>query len=266
MQSSTKKTPLPLVSCLCITKNGIDQLSRAAECFQSQTYPNKELVIVCKGETKEIEEWFRKKGKASVKLVEVLDSTLSLGDLRNIALSRATGEYFCQWDDDDWYHRDRLKIQVSQILKYKQPASILYYLLIFDQEKRDAYFSQRRIWEGSLLCKRSVFPMLKFQPWPWNEDANFIYQVLRNFKILPIMIPGLYIYVCHGKNTSGADYFQRLFDNSQKLSDRTSRLIGRIIDGKYTIKEASRLLESDFLLKELNFLHGYLDSIKRDQA
>ena len=37
---------LPLISCICITRNRPGYLSKAIVCFKQQTYPNKELVIL----------------------------------------------------------------------------------------------------------------------------------------------------------------------------------------------------------------------------
>lgn len=34
-----------------------------------------------------------------------------LGALRNISIEKATGDLLCQWDDDDFFHPDRLRIQ-----------------------------------------------------------------------------------------------------------------------------------------------------------
>lgn len=254
-----------MVSCLCITKNGIAQLGRAIECFFSQTYKNKELVIVCNGQTLHIEEWFRGRRTDRIKLVQVVDPSISLGELRNIAMANASGEYFCQWDDDDWFHCDRVKVQMEHILKYKQPACVLNYLLIFDVQKKQAFLSKRRLWEGSLLCKLNVFPKLRFQPWPRHEDANFIYQLLRSKKIVPVLVPALYIYVCHGANTSDEVYFGNLFNESQKLSVKISKVVDRILRGKINNKAASLLLHQPSVFKEMDFLHGYLESLKQNK-
>ena len=39
-------TTLPLISCLCITHKKPEMLKRAIDCFESQTYRNKQMVIV----------------------------------------------------------------------------------------------------------------------------------------------------------------------------------------------------------------------------
>ena len=37
---------LPLISCLCPTKNSIKIVEKAIKCFEEQIYPNKELILV----------------------------------------------------------------------------------------------------------------------------------------------------------------------------------------------------------------------------
>ena len=37
---------LPLISCICVTREKPSLLKRAIDCFLAQTYPNKELVIL----------------------------------------------------------------------------------------------------------------------------------------------------------------------------------------------------------------------------
>ena len=36
---------------------------------------------------------------------------VSLGAARNLTVDTARGAYVCQWDDDDLYHPERLRIQ-----------------------------------------------------------------------------------------------------------------------------------------------------------
>src|SRR5882762_9182892 len=116
--------PGPLVSCLCVTKNKLYQLKRAVNCFYGQSYARKELVIVYEGNKTEASKWISHLKDPKIKVVHVsVIPKLSLGELRNISIAHAKGEYFCQWDDDDWYHRDRVKIQLEQALAQRQPAT-----------------------------------------------------------------------------------------------------------------------------------------------
>lgn len=81
--------------------------SIAMRCFLSQSYPAKQLVIVNDGPV-----------RLSVndsRCTEVyLQEKKSLGELRNIGLEAAEGDWVIQWDDDDYHHRDRMAYQMSQ--------------------------------------------------------------------------------------------------------------------------------------------------------
>ena len=39
----------PLVTCLCLTKNRRNWLPKAIDCYQSQTYENREMLVVASG-------------------------------------------------------------------------------------------------------------------------------------------------------------------------------------------------------------------------
>jgi glycosyltransferase involved in cell wall biosynthesis len=254
----------PLVSCLCITKNDLHQLQRSVRCFSAQRYPNKELVIVHEGLRTEVTDWLGRLKNRHIRIVLVpIRPKKSLGELRNISIAHSTGEYFCQWDDDDWYHRDRLKIQLEQALRHRHPATFLMNWLIYNEKKNTAYFSSLRPWEGSVLCRRDVYPRIKYPDRSTSEDAHFLGQLLMKQRVFPVVSSPLYIYVFHSKNTWDKDHFNMLFKSSQTLSSATSRQIRDILDNQYSMKEASLILESDALRDELNYFHSQKQSIKR---
>jgi glycosyltransferase involved in cell wall biosynthesis len=101
----------PLISALLLTGRCPERypLARVAiDCFIKQTWPNKELVIINHGKTKlsngdpRIVEIFTEKGPG-----------VTLGDLRNMSIEAAMGEWCIQWDDDDWHHPTRMETQLK---------------------------------------------------------------------------------------------------------------------------------------------------------
>jgi len=253
----------PLVSCLCITKNDIRQLRRSVRCFSGQSYAKKELVIVHEGLSPEVTDWLDRLKDIHLKVVSVpIRPKKSLGELRNISIAHATGEYFCQWDDDDWYHRDRLKIQLEQALTQRHPATFLMNWLIYNEKNNAAYFSSLRPWEGSILCRRDVYPRIKYPDQSMAEDVHFLRQLMIKHRVFPVVSSPLYIYVFHGKNTWDKDHFNMLFKTSQKLSNAASLLIRDILGSQYSVKAASDLLHSDSLLDEINYFHSNKQNLK----
>ena len=104
-----------LVSCLMVTRNRLDLARQAARCFAEQTWCNKELVIVDDGDqdyTPLVDE-LRAGGHAVRYHRIAAHPEVRLGGLRNLSLDLAGGEWCVQWDDDDWYHPDRIATQMA---------------------------------------------------------------------------------------------------------------------------------------------------------
>ncbi|WP_246269284.1 glycosyltransferase family A protein [Chitinophaga oryzae] len=185
---------------------------------------------------------------------------LSLGELRNYAIQCSNGEYFCQWDDDDWNHNQRLEIQIGMLKKHGKPACVLAYWLLYDAVHHEAYLSFPGTWGGSVLCRRDIInDELKYPAIDKSEDHAFIMQLARKGYVFPVVWPTLYIYVYHGKNTWGEDHFFNLFGQSQQLSCELSNLVRDIINRKYPDDIASELLNSSGINEEMNYFYsGFL--------
>src|SRR5262249_15060347 len=124
----------PLISCLMVTRGDIRLISSALHCFNLQTYPNKELVIIYYDKKSLVKDFVEQKCTSNVKLVYV-EGRQSLGELRNISVKEASGQIVCIWDDDDLYGKDRLQIQASPLIKMQLSAVFLQRLLIWWPEK-----------------------------------------------------------------------------------------------------------------------------------
>ena len=78
------------------------------ECFKSQTYPNKNLLIVNHGEESLCS------NDSRIRELRLQKSRWqTVGDLRNLALEHATGDFIINWDDDDWHHPRRMEVQMK---------------------------------------------------------------------------------------------------------------------------------------------------------
>jgi glycosyltransferase involved in cell wall biosynthesis len=122
MKNGNKKGPK--VSCLMVTGDRKSLSKRAIQCFTNQTYENKELVIVDDG-SEDYSELLLDIPKESYQYIKIKKCPNTvLGTLRNITLDAARGDYLVQWDDDDWYHPDRIKIQASYLDKGYDACSL----------------------------------------------------------------------------------------------------------------------------------------------
>lgn len=252
----------PLVSCLCITKNNVQLLRTAITCFNGQTYPNKELIIVRQNQgTETQEELASLYGLQSdlIKFVEVPASPqLSLGELRNLSIQHSIGEYFCSWDDDDWYHEKRLEFQLMQAVTNNQPSSMLTNLIIFDQPEKKSYFSRSRLWEGTILCRKNVISdQICYPAIPKGEDGHLSKLLMQHSRIYPILSPYLYVYVYHGNNTWSKSHFDSLILKSQQLNSEVTALIEEVLHGQYEYSLASTKIQELIQKQELNYFQFF---------
>ena len=219
--------PLPLISCLCVTRKKPKLLLRAINCFTAQTYRRKELVIIYEDNDDETHMFLEGVHRVGIRVICVKSNPkLTLGELRNIGLQHSKGEFFCQWDDDDWYHVDRLTTQIQYIQKFKKSASVLVSWLMYDNHCGNAYLSFAGAWAGSLMCKRVIGnTTISYPDMAKSEDVSLLLLLYSMNCIYPITMPYLYIYVYHGSNTWNKSHFKKLFSKSQKLSLETSFIL-----------------------------------------
>ncbi len=235
-----------LISCLCVTKNRVALLRRAVSCFAAQTYANKELIVVYEDNDVNTKEYLAQISNADIKLVQVPSgSGLSLGALRNLSIEKCNGDYFCQWDDDDWYHQNRLELQMEVIKKSGFPACVLMHWLVFDSTSNSAYISPFWHWEGSLLCaKKALKNDIRYDDLKRGEDTGLIKKLFKKHAVFPVMAPKLYIYVYHSKNTWEYDHWSNnIIQKGKALSTTSSLLIKDILDDRYSVQKASMFLD-----------------------
>lgn len=251
----TVKTPK--VSCLCLSYKRVDNLRNVIKCFDAQSYENKELVIVYRSTDEETKSFLRDINDERIKCVEVVykDDT-TLGDVRNISIAEASGEYICIWDDDDWYHSDRIKSQLEAITGSGKQASVLFYLLMYDKKHGVTYMSPRHTWEQTLMCSKEflkdngvTYPALNR-----GEDSVFVKQLIELNAIVPLVNPQLYIYCYNGSNTCDEGHFEMLFGYAQKLSAEHTATVGRVYECEHDVIEGSSLISDARFSREFRYV------------
>jgi O-antigen biosynthesis protein len=106
-------TDLPLISCVCVTRERSFWLDRAVRLWAAQTYPNKELIIIDSSHRRL--EW---KFPARVRYVP-LDMHITLDHSYQLGYEIAKGSLIAVWDDDDYHGPNRLQAQADPILNEK---------------------------------------------------------------------------------------------------------------------------------------------------
>ena len=215
------KTNPVTISCICVTDSRPDLLIRAIYCFAQQDFQNKELVISYPRKDRETKQLINR--ILELNQIQILqierENKESIGNARNIAISQCNGSYICIWDDDDWYHPNRLTFQYESL--FKKPtvfnATILIRLLLYDSTTDKSYLSFPYTWENSLMCRKEIIMQNQYKYANRGEDTHII-KFLDNRKILDhIDAPYLYVYIYHGGNVWNYEHYKVLIDKSEEL-------------------------------------------------
>jgi len=244
----------PLISCLCISNHRPGHLISAISKFRGQTYTNKELVIVSNEYSKEYQKIVRSCADSNIKYFPTSGTCTTLGDLRNSSIEHASGDYICIWDDDDWFHNQRLELQLHAALSNHKDGSILTYCLLYNAVNKAAYLSHPFNHPATILVKRSVLNnSVRYPSLNKAEDSVFVNKLYHINALYPLVNPVLYMYVYHSQNTWSIEHFDKLFSSSFRLPELPNSSVTNIYEDMYSYEEASALLVSEQFSKELNY-------------
>ena len=185
----------------------------AIAAFQAQTHADRELVVIVDASADpagraSLAEAMQSAGPAPIRAVE-LNGAPPLGVLRNIAVQAATGDYVCQWDDDDVYHSERLAVQLAALRRGGHEALCLQEVLQFFPASRSLYWTNWRATEpgvhpGTLMMRRGLpvrYPETGSEA-RLGEDSALVRQLRGRGGLGPLAgAPHLFTYVSHGANS-----------------------------------------------------------------
>lgn len=120
--------------------------------------------------------------------------------------------------------------------------------LVYDCQERKTYLSGFRSWEGSVLCKKSLIKNeTKYLSTSKGEDTSLIMYLIRKGQVASTFYPSLYIYVYHGANVWDREHWSGIMKLGNQLSTEFSKMIGNILEGRYSHNKASELLDQHLL-------------------
>ncbi|MEZ4404693.1 MAG: glycosyltransferase family A protein [Kofleriaceae bacterium] len=203
----------PLVSCLMVTRDRVALAERAVRCLVTQTWSAVELVVVDDGAADYAPMLARYRDRLRIRYAKLgPEPGRKLGELRNRALGLADGELCAQWDDDEWYHPDRLTRQVAPLVDGGAVASVLKWTLMHVDTPAMAELPYRADaghgTRGTIVHRRTA---VRYPNWARSEDARFLDDLGRTG---PVAVLGrdashLFIRCFHGGNTWDERHFQR---------------------------------------------------------
>jgi glycosyltransferase involved in cell wall biosynthesis len=214
----------PLISCLMVSRGEVFPARLAILCYQLQTYPNRELIIVSAQPESPLSDYVDALGDATIRYIE--SPPLTLGDLRNTSAAEAGGSFLCIWDDDDLYHRERLARQYESLCASGAAAHFLSRLLFWWPDRRLLAVTGERPWENSMLVRRDALPAYPSKS--QGEDTELVEKLTRNHAICTSDHPDLYCYIVHGRNTCTDSHFEYLRDGTTWTFSDYDREMARI--------------------------------------
>lgn len=187
----------PFVTAMCLTRNRRPWLPQAIRCFQNQTYPNKELLILADGaDVRDIVPEDER-----IRLIQIEEGRL-IGEKRNFAAEHAHGEILAHWDDDDCSGPRRLEDQVAR-LQQDGKAVTSYYSMYFTDGRQWWLFKDRSAAIGTSLCyKKSWWRKNPFNAVQVGEDGEFAGYAARKNQLSKAPAGDLLVASIHSGNTS----------------------------------------------------------------
>jgi glycosyltransferase involved in cell wall biosynthesis len=153
----------PLVSVLLCTHDRRQMFQRALACYQSQSYKNKELIVVDDGIDRVSD---LLEGVADA--IYIYYPAQNLSQKRNVGIRAAHGELIAHQDDDDWSGPERLAIQAEAMQEHRDAmacgfSSVYWYSFV----RHEACHCQTEPWGATLMYRREYA-----LAHPWREDIT----------------------------------------------------------------------------------------------
>lgn len=191
----------PLVSVIIPTYNREETIMRAVDSVLAQTYSDIELIVVDDGSTDSTVRLINDCADKRVRLIHMPENG-GANVARNRGIAAARGEYIAFQDSDDEWDRDKLQIQIKDMLDRKLTASFCAYRLIQgvnekimprDYKDKDRYenklmevLAERNvIGTPTLIVRKDVFLTVGVfdETMPRLQDYEFVIRLAQKEKI-----------------------------------------------------------------------------------
>jgi glycosyltransferase involved in cell wall biosynthesis len=202
-----------LVSCLMVTRNRAALARRAVQCLARQTWARRELVIVDDGDEDYEPMLAPFRPELTIHYHRIApEPGRRLGGLRNLSLELAGGDYCVQWDDDEWYHPQRIELQMQALREHGADACVLKWTLMhIDSEEMFERPYRADVSDGTpgtILHRRTD---VRYPNDARGEDSVFMKTLQRagRVAVMDRRHSHLFIRCFHGNNTWEAQHFQK---------------------------------------------------------
>ena len=219
-----------MVSCLMVTQDGREQTcAESIAGFSRQSCPDKELVIVHDGTNRfhsDISNIVDRYRDCEIRMYQQRPG-LSLGVLRNISIQHARHPLVCQWDDDDYYHPERLARQLACLRESGSDFCFLTDQLHLFTQQRYLFWDDwsvenypGNLIQGTIFGKKALigeYPDVRI-----GEDTEITFRLINaGYKIAQLAEFGwLYIYTYNGDNAWDLEHHKAISQWKRLKHDR----------------------------------------------
>ena len=109
----------PLVSIIIPLYNAELFIIETIDSILSQTYNNFEIIVIDNASTDNSIKLIKNLKNTKIRIISLKINSGGPAKPRNIGIENSNGEYIAFLDSDDIWHKDKLKIQIDYMLKYK---------------------------------------------------------------------------------------------------------------------------------------------------
>lgn len=189
------------------TRGRVLWASQALECFRSQTYPNKELIIIDDAD----EPSFPNGVDSPDVHYYLLNTRLTVPEKRNRTISAANGEIIWHLDSDDWSDPRRMEQQVQLLIESGKQMVGYHSILFFEAPDKVAkYIGRPTFGCGTSLCywkswgKEHRFDVNK----KIASDTKYVREVMYARQIHSVDAEQMMVARVHSENTSAKQMYR----------------------------------------------------------
>jgi len=220
----------PNVSIVLCTFNRAGLLPRAIESVLCQSYESWELIIINDGSTDETQSVLDEYRQQDSRIIVIEQTNQGLPQSRNIAMDRASGNYFALIDDDDEFSCEHIHKRVEYFEQnpdvdivwgglVPQGPQERHYVMDMEKPGQKIHLSDCFV-SGTLFGKVSVFRDLGgFRKLVYAEDWDFIKRAREKYTIHQIYFP-TYLYYIDAPNRLSDLYSEGKEEAIRRYRDR----------------------------------------------
>ena len=214
----------PLISIIITYYKKKNFIKKTLISIKKQTYKNIEIIFIYDDPKKDDLNFIKKLIKNFNNLNLIINrKNLGVSKSRNIGIKKSKGKYLSFLDADDVWKSKKLEIQINEMLKKNSQISYTSYYVINENDKvinkrniskKISYNKLSKNCEiglSTVVAKRSVFNISKFQPLKTQEDFALWLKLMRSgVNFHPINKP--LSFWRKTNNSLSSNKIQKLFD------------------------------------------------------